>query len=113
MRCLRLDRYNPEDHPEWMWASQTCIELEGAIQELGGELTPDRQARFDKLLEARDRGAEEYRAALDTLASGASGDAAVLSGRPGATTPAGAGAGAGKTQEVPSRSVTDLRCQRL
>lgn len=38
---------------------------------------PDRQQRIDRLQEARQRGAEKYRQALDMLASGASADAAV------------------------------------
>jgi len=53
-----VERYQPDGDPEGFMANQTLIELEDAIRELGGEMSPDQRERFDALMSARQRAAD-------------------------------------------------------
>ncbi len=61
-----IDRY--ESRGDQMMVNQALVELKAAIEDLGGEVTPEQQAKIDRILEPDERRRREFRAALNRLA---------------------------------------------
>jgi HEAT repeat protein len=61
-----IDRY--ESRGDQIMINHALVELRAAIEDLGGELTPEQRAKIDRILEPDERRRREFRAAIERLA---------------------------------------------
>jgi hypothetical protein len=61
-----IDRY--ESRGDQFMANHALVELRAAIEDLGGELTPEQRAKIDRILAPDERRRQEFRAAIAQLA---------------------------------------------